>query len=55
VLFRSLQDVSCIMSLSVGALLRRKPVSAGTSHNSCGAQGHDTWDAFLLLMLEAGR
>jgi len=35
------------MSLSMGALLLRKPVSIGTSHNSCGAQGHDKRDAFF--------
>jgi len=43
------------MSLSVEALLHTKPVSIGTSHDSCGAQGHDKRDDFLLLMLEAGR
>ena len=35
------------MSLSMGSLLHRKPLSIGTSHNSCGAQGHDKRDAFF--------
>ena len=43
------------MSLSLAALLHRQPVSIGTSLDSCGAQGHDKSDTFLLLMLGAGR
>jgi len=45
---QNLQSISFIVSPSTAALSHKKPASAGTSRDSCCAQGHVTTETMYL-------